>query len=153
VRGEHKVTIRRPTDVVFALIADGSRNASWRPWVIEVRLRSGDGGEGSEWRQLVHGPGGKPADADYVVTTCLRPHQYGYQVTSGPVRGSAVYTLTESTPGATTVSLALTLSPRGALRLLTGFVLRQMVDELDSLDRLREVLSQPTGGSAQPPSS
>lgn len=140
MRGEHRVTIPHPADAVFALIADGSRNARWRPWVIEVRLRSGDGGEGSEWRQLVHGPGGRPADADYVVTSFRRPHLYGYEVRSGPVRANALYTLTEPAPGETTVSLALTLSPRGALRVLTGFVLRQMVDELDSLERLREVL-------------
>ncbi|HEY8755134.1 MAG TPA: SRPBCC family protein [Candidatus Dormibacteraeota bacterium] len=153
MRGEHAVTIRRPADVVFALIADGSRNASWRPWVMEVRLHSGNGGEGSEWRQLVRGPGGKPADSDYVVTSCRPPHLYAYQVTSGPVRATAVYTLTEPDPGETTVSLVLTLSPRGALRLLTGFVLRQMVDELDSLERIGEVLSRPDGVSAQPPSS
>jgi uncharacterized protein YndB with AHSA1/START domain len=143
VRGEHSVTIHRPAEVVFALIADGSRNASWRPGVIEVHLRSGDGGAGSEWRQLVHGPGGKPADADYVVTTFRRPHRYAYQVTSGPVRAAAEYTLTESNPGETIVSLGLTLSPRGALRILTGFVLRQMVDELDSLDRLSDLLTPP----------
>jgi uncharacterized protein YndB with AHSA1/START domain len=143
VRGEHSVTIHRPADAVFAVIADGSRNASWRPAVIEVHLRSGDGGMGSEWRQLVHGPGGKLADADYVVTTFRYPHLYGYQVTSGPVRATGEYTLTESTAGETRVSFVLTLSPRGALRVLTGFVLRQMVDELDSLDRLRELVSRP----------
>jgi uncharacterized protein YndB with AHSA1/START domain len=153
VRGEHSVTIHRPADVVFAVIADGSRNAGWRPGVIEVHLRSGDGGVGSEWRQLVHGPGGKSADADYVVTAFRRPHLYGYQGTSGPVRAAAEYTLTEATPGETVVSLGLTLSPRGALRVLTGFVLRQMVDELDSLDRLRDLLSRPSGLSPQPPSS
>lgn len=152
MRGEHTVRIDRPAEVVFALIADGSRNADWRPGVIEVSERSGDGGAGTVWRQLVQGPGGKHADADYVVTSWHRPYEYGYEVISGPVRGNGVYTLAESTNGETTVTFALTLVPRGALRILTGFVLRQMVDELDSLDRLRELLTQPSPGSALPPS-
>ena len=50
------------------------------------------------------------------------------------------------------MTLAVTLTPRGALRLLTGFVLRQVVDELDSLERLRQVLSLSAGDPAQPPS-
>lgn len=153
MRGEHSVTIPRPADVVFGVIADGSRNVGWRPGVIEVHLHSGDGGMGSEWRQLVHGPGGKPADADYLVTAFRRPHVYGYQGTSGPVRAAAEYTLTEAAPGETVVSLGLTLSPRGALRVLTGFVLRQMVDELDSLDRLRDLLSGPSATLPLTPSS
>jgi uncharacterized protein YndB with AHSA1/START domain len=143
VRGEHTVTIDRPATVVFDLIADGSRSTSWQPSVIEVTLRSGDGGVGTVWRRLVHGPGGKVADADYVVTECVRPHVYAYEVTAGPVRGTAGYTLSELTPESTTVVLVLTLNPRGALRLLTGFLLRQLVDELDSLDRLKRVLEVP----------
>ncbi|MGH7722334.1 MAG: SRPBCC family protein [Candidatus Dormibacteria bacterium] len=148
MRGQHTVRIDRPAEVVFAHIADGSRNAGWRPGVIEVGLRAGDGGEGSVWRQLVHGPGGRPADADYVVTSAQPPHLYAYEVTAGPVRGGGVYTLTELRPGETTVCLALTLTPRGALRLLTGFVLRQLVEELDSLDRLRDLLSPSPGGTS-----
>jgi uncharacterized protein YndB with AHSA1/START domain len=143
VRGEHTVTINRPASIVFDLIADGSRNASWQPSVIEVTLRSGEGGVGTVWRRLVHGPGGKVADGDYVVTECVPPHLYAYAVTAGPIRGTAVYTLSELTPGETTVVLALTLTPRGAVRLLTGFLLRQLVDELDSLDRLKRVLDLP----------
>ena len=152
VHGEHTVTVNRPPEVVFSHIADGSLNAAWRPSVIEVALRSGDGGEGSVWHQVVRGPGGKLADADYVVTSCQRPRLYAYEVTAGPVRGTSVYTLTTSRPGETTVTLAVTLTPRGALRLLTGFVLRQVVDELDSLERLRQVLSLSAGDPAQPPS-
>ena len=152
MHGEHTVTVNRPPEVVFSHIADGSLNATWRPSVIEVALRSGDGGEGSVWHQLVHGPAGNLADADYVVTSCQRPRLYAYEVTAGPVRGTSVYTLTTSRPGETTVTLAVTLTPRGALCLLTGFVLRQVVDELDSLERLRQVLSLSAGDPAQPPS-
>jgi hypothetical protein len=147
VHGEHTVVVHRPAEVVFDHIADGSRNGGWRPWVIEVGRRSGDGGEGSVWRQLVHGPAGKVAEADYVVTAWRRPEFYAYTVTAGPVRGIAEYTLSEAAPARTTVTLAVTLLPRGALRLLTGFVLRQMVEELDSLERLCAVLAPPAEAS------
>ena len=134
MHGEHTVVVHRPAEVVFDHIADGSRNSGWRPWVIEVGRSSGDGGEGSVWRQLVHGPAGKVADADYVVTAWRRPEFYAYTVTAGPVRGTAEYTLAESAPARTTVTLAVTLSPRGAPRLLTGFALRQSVGQLDRLE-------------------
>ena len=147
MHGEHTVVVHRPAEVVFDHIADGSRNVGWRPWVIEVGRSSGDGGEGSVWRQLVHGPAGKVAEADYVVTAWRRPEFYAYTVTAGPVRGTAEYTLAESAPARTTVTLAVTLLPRGALRLLTGFVLRQMVEELDSLERLCAVLAPPAEAS------
>jgi hypothetical protein len=147
VHGEHKVVVHRPAEVVFDYIADGSRNSGWRPWVIEVGRSSGDGGEGSVWRQLVHGPAGKVAEADYVVTAWRRPEFYAYTVTAGPVRGTGEYTLVESAPARTTVTLAVTLLPRGAMRLLTGFVLRQMVEELDSLERLCAVLAPPAEAS------
>jgi hypothetical protein len=147
VHGEHTVVVHRPAEIVFDHIADGSRNSGWRPWVIEVGRSSGDGGEGSVWRQLVHGPGGKVADADYVVTAWRRPEFYAYTVTAGPVRGTGEYTLTETARARTTVTLAVTLSPRGAMRLLTGFVLRQMVEELDSLERLCAVLAPPAEAS------
>ena len=84
MHGEHTVTVNRSPEVVFSHIADGSLNATWRPSVIEVALWSGDGGEGSVWHQVVRGPGGKLADADYVVTSCQRPHTcVRYRVTAG----------------------------------------------------------------------
>ncbi len=151
MHGEHTVTIKRPAAAVFDHIADGTRNATWRASVIEVALRTGNGEEGTVWRQLVHGPGGKPADADYVVTKFHRPALYGFEVIAGPVRGTGLYTLADGADGAdgeTDVTVAITLTPRGAMRVLTGFVLRQLVDELDSLDRLRDLLSAPAHDSS-----
>ena len=145
VRGQHTVVVDRPAVVVFDHIADGALNKKWRPWVLDVGLRSGDGGEGSTWRQTVRGPGGKIAEADYTVTAWRRPEVYGYTVIAGPIRGAGEYTLVEAAPAETTVTLDVTLSPRGAMRVLTGFVLRQLVEELDSLELLRRVLSPPAG--------
>ncbi|GAC1575906.1 MAG: hypothetical protein NVS3B18_09670 [Candidatus Dormibacteria bacterium] len=141
LHGEHSVTISRPATEVFDHIADGRRNATWRGSVVDVELRSGEGGAGSVWHQEVHGPGRFRADADYRVTRCERPHLYAFEIIAGPSRGTGVYTLTEETAGVTTVGLVIDLRPHGVMRVLNGFVPRQMAIELDNLDRLRTVLA------------
>jgi uncharacterized protein YndB with AHSA1/START domain len=145
VRGEYAVRINRSAAAVFDVLADGTRNPSWRKTVVEISLHSGDGGEGSVWRQVVRGPAGKAVDADYRVTRFEPAAAYGFDIIAGPMRGIALYTLTSHDDGETSVSLELILKPRGAMRILTGFVLRRLVDELDSLDRLRALLDTPTG--------
>jgi uncharacterized protein YndB with AHSA1/START domain len=145
VRGEYSVSINRPAAVVFDHIADGTKNATWRGTVVEVSLHSGSGGEGTVWRQVVRGPAGKTADADYRVTRYEPPAAYGFELIDGPVRGTALYTFTPGDDGETSVTLTMVLKPRGAMRVLTGFVTRQLVDELDSLDRLRDLLDARAG--------
>ena len=110
-----------------------------------MALHAGDGGAGTVWRQVVSGPAGKATDADYRVTRFEPPAAYGVEIIAGPIRGTALYTLTPQDGGEVSVSLELVLRPRGAMRILTGFVLRRLVDELDSLDRLRALLSTPSG--------
>ncbi len=141
MRGENSVSINQPATVVFDHIADGTRNPGWRTSVVEVSLLSGSGGEGSVWRQVVRGAAGKSTDADYRVTRYQPPSAYGVEIIAGPVRGTAMYTLVAGDDGETTVTLTMVLKPRGAMRVLTGFVLRQLVDEMDSLGRLRELLN------------
>jgi hypothetical protein len=147
VRGKHAVSINRPAAVIFDHIADGTNNPAWRTSVIEVSLHSGAGGEGTVWRQVVSGPGGKAADADYRVARYEPPGAYGIDVIAGPIRGTALYTLAPGDDGETSVTLTVDLKPRGAMRILTGFVLRQLVDDLDSLDRLRDLLTSRGGDS------
>lgn len=151
MRGKHHVSVDRPAQLIFDLIADGTRNQEWRASVVEVWLLSGEGGEGTVWRQVVRGPAGKLADADYRVTTHEPPNAYGFEVVAGPVRGKGLYTLAPGADGETVVSLEITLKPRSAMRLLTGFVLRQVVDELDNLERLRGLLGGTGGGEASQP--
>jgi hypothetical protein len=152
VRGQHTVSINRAIEVVFAHIADGTNNAVWRTSVVEVSLHSGTRGEGTVWRQVVRGPAGKSADADYRVTRYDPPVAYGIEIIAGPVRGTALYTLSPGDDGETSVTLTTVLKPRGAMRLLTGFVLRQLVDDLDSLDRLRDLLNARGDNLASTPS-
>ncbi len=141
MRGEHVVTIARPAAVIFDHIADGTRNAGWRHSVVETALRHGDGGVGTVWRQVVRGPARKPVDADYRVTTYQHDTVYGVEIVDGPVRGTALYTLAPAGEGETTLTVVVFLKPRGAMRVFTGFVLRQLVEELDSLDHLRDQLN------------
>jgi hypothetical protein len=138
--GKYSVTIRRTAGDVFDHIADGARNASWRGPVVDVALVDGNGTEGSVWHQLLRGFSGRVAEADYRVTAYDRPRRYAFELIAGPTLGSADYTLAEIAPSTTRLSLALTLRPRGLLAGLTGLVRRQMATELDSLDRLRELL-------------
>jgi Polyketide cyclase / dehydrase and lipid transport len=142
LHGEHSVSINKPASAIFDVIADGTRNATWQQTVVEVSLHSGTGGLGTVWRQVVHGPAGKAADADYRVTTHEPPGAYGFEVIAGPVRGTGLYTLSAGDDGETMVRFEITLKPRGAMRLLTGFVLRQVVDELENLDRLRDLFAR-----------
>ena len=94
---------------------------------------------------MVRGPAGKAADADYRVTRSSHRSLTASRSSPGPCAAPALYTLTSHDDGETTVTLELVLRPRGAMRILTGFVLRQLVDELDSLDRLRDLLNTPSG--------
>ncbi|MDQ6857209.1 MAG: SRPBCC family protein [Candidatus Dormibacteraeota bacterium] len=149
MRGEHAVSVNRPAEVVFEYIADGTNNPTWRTSVVEVSLHSGTRGEGTVWRQVVRGPAGKEADADYRVTRCEPPSAYGVEIIAGPVRGTALYTLAPGDDGETLVTLTVVLKPRGAMRILTGFMLRQLVEDLDSLDRLRDLLNSRGGNGSQ----
>jgi uncharacterized protein YndB with AHSA1/START domain len=140
ISGEYTVTIRCPIDDVFDHIADGTRNSTWRGPIVEVALAAGNGTLGSVWHQLVRGTGGRVAEADYRVTAFERPHRYAFELIAGPALGGGGYTLAEVAPAMTAVTIALTLRPRGVLPGLSGLVRRHMAAELDSLDRLRELL-------------
>jgi hypothetical protein len=70
-----------------------------------------------------------------------RDTAYGIEIIAGPIRGTALYTLSPAGEGETTLTVEMILKPRGAMRVLTGFVLRQLVEELDSLDHLRDLLN------------
>lgn len=143
--GTYSVTIARPRETVFDHIADGTLNHTWRGSFVDVRLVAGNGSTGSLWRQLQRGAGGRVAEADYRVTASERPHRYAFELVSGPTAGAGEYSLVEVAPATTTVTLTLSLRPRGVLAGLTGLVRRQMATELDGLDRLRRLLEEGTG--------
>ena len=140
--GEHRVTIASPIAVVFEHVVDGTRNASWRGVAVEGTLRSGDGGVGSVWHQLVRGFGGRLTDVEYRVTAYEPPHRFGYELIAGPARGEGAYTLEAVSEAVTTVSVAVRMRARGLFGGWTGMIPRQVSSELDALDRLRTLLEQ-----------
>ena len=138
--GRHAVTIARPPEAVFDHVADGARNPTWRPAVVEASILSGDGGAGSVWHQVVRGLTGRLLEVDYRVTVFDRPRQYAFEFEHGPVRGGCEYTFAAGGAGTTTVSLAVRLRGRGPFAGLTGAQPRQMAAELDALGRLKAAL-------------
>jgi uncharacterized protein YndB with AHSA1/START domain len=136
---EETVTIERTADEVFDFLADGSNNGRWRAGVIEVAHQSGVGG-GAVWRQTMRGPGGRTIQGDYRVTDHDRPRRLGFEVIAGPARPLGVFTLASSGPSSTTLTFTLDLRPRGMMRLMAPMVQRQMVKEVGSIRKLKQVL-------------
>ena len=92
---DNRVTINRPINEVFAFLADGTNNPRWRPGVLEITRTSASGGEGSTYRQVLSGPGGRRIDGDYEVTIYQPPHQLEFRVTAGPARPTGRFELSE----------------------------------------------------------
>jgi uncharacterized protein YndB with AHSA1/START domain len=134
----NSVVVRRPPADVFAFLADGENNARWRPGVIDIRLKSGDG-RGAIYEQGVKGPFGRRVAADYEVTDFEPGSRLAFRAIAGPVRPEGSYEL-EEVDGGTRVTFMLRLTPHGFSRLMTPMVARTMRSEVGQLDRLREVL-------------
>jgi uncharacterized protein YndB with AHSA1/START domain len=134
----NSVVVRRPPADVFAFLADGENNARWRPGVIDIRLKSGDG-TGAIYEQGVKGPFGRRVAADYEVTDFEPGSRLAFRAIAGPVRPEGSYEL-EEVDGGTRVTFMLRLTPHGISRLMTPMVARTMRSEVGQLDRLREVL-------------
>jgi uncharacterized membrane protein len=80
----HSVTVNRPASEVFAFVADGDNEPSWRPGVLDIRRVSGDS-VGSVYRQGVRGPGGRRVAADYQVTAYQPDTLMAFETIAGPV--------------------------------------------------------------------
>jgi uncharacterized protein YndB with AHSA1/START domain len=134
----NSVVVRRPPADVFAFLADGENNSRWRPGVIDIRRKSGEG-KGTVYEQGVKGPFGRRVAADYEVTDFEPGRRLGFRAIAGPVRPEGSYELEEA-DGGTRVTFTLRLTPQGFSRLMAPMVARTMRSEVDQLDRLREVL-------------
>jgi uncharacterized protein YndB with AHSA1/START domain len=133
------VTIARPTDEVFAFVADGTTAPRWRPAVLDIALESGSG-LGARYRQGVTGPGGRRIAADYEVVAYEPPRRLGFRATAGPVRPTGEYRF-ESVPEGTKLTFSLDAQLSGIARLLMGRAVQSSMDaEVGSLDRLRSIL-------------
>ena len=136
---QHSVWIRRPPGEVFAFVADGTNARRWRPGVLDVSHRSGEG-LGAVYRQGVKGPGGRRIAADYEVTEFEPDKRLAFRAIAGPVRPHGEYLFTAAQEG-TTVSLSLDASLTGWKRLLMSRAVQATMDaEVRNLDTLKSIL-------------
>jgi uncharacterized protein YndB with AHSA1/START domain len=138
-RAERTIVIDRPVSEVFAFVADGENAAQWRPGVVEVRRKSGDG-HGAIYRQIVKGPGGRKIDADYEVTEYQPPSHLAFRAIAGPVRPVGSYDI-RSRDGGAELTFRLSADIGGWKKLvMSGAVQKTIEAEMAALDTLKQLL-------------
>ena len=141
---QRSLTIARPTETVFAYLADGERCPEWRSGVLDIKRLSGDGGMGTRYAQGVKGPMGRRITADYEITAYEPNRAIEFQTTAGPARPHGRYELAADN-GGTNVTFSLDAELGGVRKLLMGAaVQRTMEIEMRALDRLKAVLEAST---------
>lgn len=139
---ENEITIERSATEVYAFLADGLNNPSWRRGVQSIALRSGVPGEtGAVYGQTLTGPRGRPIQGDYRITTADPGRALAFQVIAGPARPAGQYLLAES-EGRTTVRFILDLKPAGLMKVLDGLITKTMQSEVDQLQELKAVIEE-----------
>ncbi len=133
------ISISRPPEAVFAVVADGTTAMQWRPGVTDVALESGSG-LGARYRQGVRGPGGRRVDADYVITVYEPGSRLAFSATAGPIRPTGEYRL-EATDDGTRLTFSLDAQLGGLKGLLMGRAVQASMDaEMMALDRLKTLV-------------
>ncbi len=134
----HQVTIRRPLYEVFAFVAEKANDPRWRPGVAEIERISGEGA-GAKYRQVIKGPGGRPIPADFEITDFEPGKRLAFRATAGPVRPEGGFDFVED-GGATLVTFELEAELQGLKKLMAPIVGKSMRNEVESLDRLKQIL-------------
>jgi uncharacterized protein YndB with AHSA1/START domain len=99
--GSNTITIARPVGDVLAFLADAENDTQWRGGVIEMTRTSG---QGTTYRQIIAGPGGRQIDADVEITEFVPDQRIAFRTTKGPVRPTGSYDL-QARDGGTVVTL------------------------------------------------
>ncbi|BCW66889.1 hypothetical protein NicSoilB4_16520 [Arthrobacter sp. NicSoilB4] len=137
---ENEITIDRPATEVYAYLADGLNNPSWRSSVRSIALQSGAPGEtGAVYSQTLTGPRGRSIQGDYRITTAEPGRSLAFEVIAGPARPEGRYLMTEE-QGRTTVRFILDLKPSGLMKVLDGLITKTMQAEVSQLQELKTVI-------------
>jgi uncharacterized protein YndB with AHSA1/START domain len=136
---EGTVVIARPLDDVFAYLANAENDREWRPVVEITRIRGQ--GVGTEYRQRVRGPGGRPVAADIVITEFDPGRVIAFRTTTGPVRPEGRFELCPTQAG-TEVRFRLQTNVHGLKRLMAPMVRRAMRNEVGHLTKLKHRLEK-----------
>lgn len=138
---ERTISINRPVDEVFRLVADGAKAPLWRSGVLDVERVSGDGA-GAVYRQGVRGPGGRRIPADYEITASEPNERIAFRAVAGPVRPEGEFVF-EAIGQATALTFSLRTELTGWKRLVMGRAVQSTMDaEMQALDRLRDLLER-----------
>jgi uncharacterized protein YndB with AHSA1/START domain len=141
VRSESSVEVDRSAEEVFAFLADGTNNPTWRRGVNEVRHVRGSG-VGAEYEQLLLGPGGRTMRANYRVVVSDEPTRLVVEVTAGPARPRGSFTITPTSPSSCLVTFAITLEPEGVMKFVQGMIEAQLVAETTSIQNLPRAMRE-----------
>src|SRR5438067_87673 len=136
---EGSITINRPIQDVFAFVSNKENDSRWSPSIVEVQRVSGDGTVGTKYRQVIKGPGRRPIPADVEVTGYEPGKRLAFRATAGPVRPEGGFDLVEER-GATRVTFKLEAELAGMKKLMAPMVAKSMRNEVQSLDRLKQLL-------------
>lgn len=135
---QHTVTVNRPLYEVFAFVADKENDPRWRPAVAEMAHVSGEGA-GARYRELMKGPAGRPISADVEVTDYVPGKHLAFRTAAGPVRSEGRFDFVED-GGSTRVTFSLEAELQGLKKLIAPIVGKTMRSEVQSLDRLKQIL-------------
>jgi hypothetical protein len=139
---ERTVHIACPADEIFDFLAAGPRCARWRAGVREIARMTTASGLGAVYRQIVSGPGGRPIDGDYLVTGYDRPSRLDFAVVAGPARPTGSFVLHAVDDAHTQVTFSLDVRAPGVHKLLAPYWNRRLRQEIEHLDRLKDVLER-----------
>jgi uncharacterized membrane protein len=133
------ITISRPVSEVFNFLANAENDRRWRSGVLELTRVSGEG-VGTQYHQVVAGPGGRKVNADIEVTELIRDKCIGFKTTTGPVRPVGSYDLAAA-EGGTRVTFTLSAEVSGIKKLVMGSMVQKTMNrEVEALTELKRVL-------------
>jgi len=137
---ENETTIARPVEDVFQFLANAENDAKWRSSVAEISKVSGNG-VGTQYRQSLKGPTGRPVDADFEITELEPSRLIAFRTTSGPVRPVGRYELASDGAG-TRVRFTLQAELSGLKRAASPIVQKSIAKEVAQLENLKRVLEE-----------
>lgn len=132
---EQSVVVNRGAPEVFAFLADGLNEPTWRPDVVEVHPAVGSG-VGALWKQTMKGPGGRRIRGDYRITRQDDPTVIEFEVVAGPARPTGRFVLDPLSPTSTQVTFTLDLQATGLMRLLGAVLDKQVAKEAAAIRNL-----------------
>ena len=137
---KNSVTIARPAADVFAFLADGENEPTWRSGVKEIHREGGAPAVGTIYRQKLAGPMGRTVPGDVEITTFEPDRRIAFRVIAGPVRPNGQYDIEPVDDRSTRVTFSLEATLSGLKKTMNGMVQKSMDAEVAALADLKRVM-------------